>query len=112
MSNAGLRYFRFVAASLIAVLIMVIGAMSAQTPTANQPAAGPATAGVGLIRNAPGAYSGYTLVSPQQSTKAFLVDMEGRVVHSWETGSLPGAYGYLLENGHLLRAGAYPNSPF
>jgi hypothetical protein len=112
MNITRLRYFRFFAASLIAVLIPVVGAMSAQNPAANQPAAGPATDGLGLIRNAPGAYQGYTLVSPQQSTKTFLVDMEGRVVHSWETGSTPGAYGYLLENGHLLYAGAYPNSPF
>jgi len=106
------RYSRFLAASLISVLIPVVGAMSAQNPSANQPAAGPATDGLGLIRNAPGSYVGYTLVSPQQSTKTFLVDMEGRVVHVWETGSTPGAYGVLLENGHLFRAGAYPNSAF
>src|SRR5580765_8277723 len=100
MSNVRFRYCAFIAASLIAVLIPVVGAMSAQNPATNQPAAGPAPDGLGLIRNAPGAYQGYTLVSPQQSTKTFLVDMEGRVVHVWETGSTPGAYGVLLENGH------------
>src|SRR5215471_19574281 len=76
MSNVGLRYFRFVAGGFIAVMIPVLGAISAQNPAATQPAAGPATDGLGLIRNAPGAYTGYTLVSPQQSTKTFLVDME------------------------------------
>jgi hypothetical protein len=35
-----------------------------------------------------------------------LVDMEGRVVHTWETQYPPGANTYLLENGHLLRTAA------
>lgn len=51
-------------------------------------------------------------MSPLTSTAVYLVDMQGRVVHTWETGLLPGAYGYLLENGQLLRSGAQPNSPF
>src|SRR5262245_14624469 len=98
---------------LAAVLVPALSAGAWQNaPASNQPAAGPATEGSGLIRNAPGAYQGYTLISPMTSTSVFLVDMQGRVVHSWETSLLPGAFGYLLENGQLLRSGAQPNSPF
>src|SRR5690606_27311618 len=34
------------------------------------------------------------------------------VVRSWETDSTPSSLAYLLENGHLLRAGAQADSPF
>ena len=66
----------------------------------------------GVVRNEPGAFQGYTLISPLQSRTTFLIDMQGRTVHSWETGSMPGAHAVLLENGHLLRAGEYPDSPY
>ena len=78
-------------------------------PAAESP--GPATQGVGLIRNDPGAYQGYTLLSPLQSRTTFLIDMNGRVVHSWVTDSTPASIAYLLDNGNLLRAGALANSP-
>jgi hypothetical protein len=83
----------------------------AQTP-ATQPADGPATQGVGLIRNAPGAYAGYTLLSPLQSTSTYLIDMQGRVVKTWSTDSTPASLAYLLESGNLLRAGLAPSPPF
>jgi hypothetical protein len=66
----------------------------------------------GLITNEADAFQGYTLISPLQSTTTFLIDMQGRVVKSWETGSMPGAYAVFLENGHLFRAGEYADSPF
>jgi hypothetical protein len=70
---------------------------------------GPATQGVGLIRNDPGTFAGYTLVSPLQSTSTFLIDMNGRVVKEWATDSTPSSIAYLLESGNLLRAGLAPN---
>jgi hypothetical protein len=73
---------------------------------------GPATQGIGLIRNDPGAFAGYTLVSPLQSTSTFLIDMNGRVVKSWDTDSTPSSLAYLLESGNVLRAGLAPNSSF
>jgi hypothetical protein len=73
---------------------------------------GPATQGVGLIRNDPGAYPGYTLLSPLQSTSTYLIDMNGKVVKTWNAGSTPSSIAYLLENGNLIRAGAQPNSPY
>jgi hypothetical protein len=75
-------------------------------------AQGPATQGVGPIRNDPGAFVGYTLISPLQSKSTFLIDMNGRVVKSWDTDSTPSSIAYLLDSGNLLRAGLAPNAPF
>ena len=72
-------------------LLTVVGALWAQIPPAGNND-GPALEGIGLIRNDPGAFQGYTLISPLQSTTTFLVDMNGRTVHSWETDSTPPAW--------------------
>jgi len=53
----------------------------------------------------PKALNGYTLVAPMNSTKAHLIDLEGRVVKTWDTGVTPALSTYLLENGNLLRSG-------
>jgi hypothetical protein len=62
------------------------------------------TPGPGLQLNDPGAFKGYTLVAPLNSTKTWLIDMEGRAVHTWESKYTAGQHAYLLENRHLLRA--------
>jgi hypothetical protein len=62
----------------------------------------------GLELNDPRALAGYTLIAPMTSTKTYLIDMEGRVVHTWDCGTTPSLSAYLLENGHLLRPGALP----
>src|SRR5262245_19585426 len=94
------------ATALAAAALMTV--LSAQAPAT---ATGPATQGVGLIRNDPGAYQGYTLLSPLQSRTTFLIDMNGKVAHSWATNSTPSSIAYLLDNGNLLRAVALANSP-
>ena len=96
------------AAGVACLTVAATGVFLAQGPPT---ASGPATQGVGLIRNDPGAYQGYTLLSPLSSRTTFLVDMQGKVVHSWATDSTPSSIAYLLENGNLLRAGAMANSP-
>ena len=58
---------------------------------------------VGLLANDPAAFQGYTLVAPMMSTETYLIDMQGRVVHSWKSDHPPALSAYLLENGHLLR---------
>jgi hypothetical protein len=58
---------------------------------------------LGVVVNEPGAFQGYTLVFPLQSKKTYLVDMQGRVVRTWESNYTPGQEAYLLENGALLR---------
>ena len=39
------------------------------------------------------------------STTTYLIDMEGRVVHTWQSALTPAITAYLLENGNLLRPG-------
>jgi Spy/CpxP family protein refolding chaperone len=45
------------------------------------------------------------------TTKTYLIDPEGKVVRTWDTDSA-GLVAYLLEDGHLLRAGSNPKQPF
>lgn len=57
----------------------------------------------GLIVNKPAACNGYTLFAPLGSNSTYLIDMQGRVVNSWQSDYRPGQSAYLLENGNLLR---------
>jgi len=57
---------------------------------------------VGLFKNQPGAFSGYTLFTPRLFTTTYLIDMAGRLVHSWENTRIT-RDAMLLENGLLLR---------
>ena len=66
-----------------------------------QAASGPVRRG--LIRNEPDAFQGYTLLAPMNSWKTYLIDMQGRVVHVWQSYGKPFQVAYLLSNGHLLR---------
>lgn len=73
-------------------------------------AAGSTSSGAGPIEGSEP--TGYVLYSPLLSTTTYLVDRDGRVVHTWESDLAPGASVYLLDNGHLLRAGRHPGVPF
>jgi hypothetical protein len=44
------------------------------------------------------------LVFPLQSSKTYLIDMQGKVVRTWQSRYAAGQDAYLLENGHLLRS--------
>jgi hypothetical protein len=106
-----------IALTLLAAAALWVGAVSGippQNPPAPKPAsgAGATTQPVGLIHNDPGAFQGYTLISPMMSRTTFLIDMNGRVVKSWATDSTPSALAYLQENGNLLRACVQAKSPF
>jgi hypothetical protein len=57
----------------------------------------------GLLIHDPRAWSGYTLLAPISSTTTYLIDMDGEVVHTWESDATAGNAVYLLENGNLLR---------
>jgi hypothetical protein len=52
-----------------------------------------------------GAFAGYTLLVPQTTTDTHLLDLEGRVVHTWRSGSLPGLSAGLRDDGLLMRVG-------
>ncbi len=59
----------------------------------------------GLVLHEPEAFEGYTLFSPLLSTSTYLVDMQGRVVHTWESDLPPGNSVALTNEGRLLRCG-------
>src|SRR5262245_45887696 len=59
----------------------------------------------GLRSNAPGAFDGLTIIQPLRSKDVHLVDMDGKVVHTWKTQYTPGAWLHLLPNGNMLRSG-------
>ena len=65
----------------------------------------------GLVRSGPGAFQGYTLLAPLNSRTTYLLDMQGEVVHRWQSSTSPGGGLYLLENGHLLRLGRIDDAP-
>jgi hypothetical protein len=53
-------------------------------------------------------FNGYILFSPEYSTKTFLMNKSGEIVHFWESSFIQGLGVFLLENGDLLRT----NIPF
>jgi hypothetical protein len=63
-----------------------------------------AKARYGVVVSGPKAFRGYTLLAPLHSRNTYLIDMQGRVVHTWKSEYYPELVAYLLENGHLLRA--------
>jgi hypothetical protein len=65
---------------------------------------------VGLVACTEDAYEGYTLVAPDRSDDAFLVDVHGRLVNAWQNGPYSGRRGsYLGEDGSLYSSGTIPN---
>ena len=56
----------------------------------------------GLITKTDSAQEGYVLFEPTHSTKSFLINRDGQVVHEWNT-NLYANQAYLLENGNIIR---------
>ena len=59
----------------------------------------------GVVINERGAFKGYTLFAPIDSTTTYLIDNEGRIINTCKSNCRPAHSVYLLENGHLLRTG-------
>jgi outer membrane protein assembly factor BamB len=61
----------------------------------------------GLIaHDASRALGGFSLFAPMFGDgTVYLIDMNGAVAHTWKLPHRPGAYGYLLDNGHLFYSG-------
>jgi Arylsulfotransferase (ASST) len=90
--------------ALIPVAPALFGACLASLQDPAQKVAKPdPQAKVGLSINDPKAFQGYTLFCPLSSNQAYLIDMTGRVVHTWEGAATPASSAYLLANGNLLR---------
>ena len=73
----------------------------ADAPKKDEPKSAPAKRGLAI--NDPRALQGYTLLSPLMSTKIYLIDMQGRVLRTWQSESSAALTTTLLENGHVLR---------
>ena len=57
-------------------------------------------------------FQGYTLFAPVVNcTTTYLIDMNGDVVHTWNSKYPPGLYAVLLPNSNLLRAGTLADRP-
>ncbi len=65
----------------------------------------------GLRVTTPRASPGYVFFNPLLSYTTYLVDVEGRVMHTWESDYESGGGAYLLDNGRLLRGGQVPDPP-
>jgi hypothetical protein len=57
------------------------------------------------------AFIGYTLFSPEYSKETFLMDKQGKIVHTWESEYIQGLGLFLQENGDLLRTTLPSNNP-
>jgi hypothetical protein len=110
MGARALRMIRAVGRGGLTVGLALAALALAVPARGQQPAkAKPKT---GLLVNEPRACTGYTLIASVNSTDTFLVDMQGRVVHTWKSDCNPGLVATLLDNGNLLRAGQVRNPPF
>ena len=49
-------------------------------------------------------FDGYTLFSPIRSTRIFLINNDGKIVHTWAAKELQGLAAYLLEDGNLVHS--------
>lgn len=59
----------------------------------------------GLTHSDSRSAGGYTLVSPIGGNHTYLLDEEGRIVHSWTAPEFQPGYGHLLPGGNLLVRG-------
>ena len=59
----------------------------------------------GLLKNTSEATPGYVYFSPLLSDTTYLIDMNGEVVHVWQSEYGPSGWVYLKENGILARGG-------
>jgi hypothetical protein len=82
---------------VVAVVMAVPGSASAQVGQGGRPE--------GLVTNEQSASPGYTLYSPLEMKRTYLVDLDGKVAHTWRHSTQPGLNQYLLEDGTLVRAG-------
>lgn len=55
---------------------------------------------------------GYTLIQTLTETNTNLVDLQGRVVHRWESSYKLGGGAYIQPNGNLVRTCILPRNPF
>lgn len=111
MPRIGLAAAMAIASAMATTLVLAAAEPTAQAPTekkgsgpdAKKDAPAQPKVKLGLSINEPGAFQGYTLLNPMNFKKTYLIDMDGRVVKTWESQYNSMHAAYLLENGHLFR---------
>jgi hypothetical protein len=66
---------------------------------------------LGLLLNNPSSYDGYTFFTPISQKATYLLNNDGKLLHSWEGVSIPGHTIYLNEDGSLYKAGEVEDDP-
>lgn len=64
-----------------------------------------------VFSNSYQAFNGFTLFTPYDGTRVWLIDMKGEMVNYWDMGVKAAGYTELLPNGSLLFTGKHPDSP-
>lgn len=98
MIESVFNFFRFMGDKRSLALLFVLLALAPASTRART---------VGLFLNEPEAYDGYTLFAPMRAAATYLIDNQGRLVHSWESSLGNATAVYLLEDGRLLRTARY-----
>jgi len=97
---------KFRSISMITALIFVITiSLTAQSCDVRSDSDSEETPGLQI--NQPEAFDGLNLFGPIDSGMTYLIDNDGRVIHTWESDYRPALQPYLLPNGNLLRTGAF-----
>ena len=103
----GLKQTLVTAASLLALWFMptLVNAQPGKDKDKDGPPKTKDGPKLGLAINDPKAFQGYTLVTTLNSKKTYLIDMQGKVVQTWDCDCPPALTAFLLENGNLFRPG-------
>ena len=68
--------------------------------------------GIGLRAcNRERAFAGFTLFAPLGGSTVYLIDLDGKVIHTWQMPYPPGMYGYLTDSGTLFYNGKTVDNP-
>jgi len=83
----------------VSYLVLAAAIVSIATPVGAQQT-------VGLFLNGEEAFDGYTLWAPLNHEITYLINNEGRLVHTWPSTLDPGFTPYLIDNGDIVRGAA------
>jgi hypothetical protein len=65
----------------------------------------------GLLNKTDESTPGYVYFTPLKSSTTYLINMDGQVVHTWESEYGPTGWVYLKDDGNLIRGGRDPQAP-
>ncbi len=95
--------------SLVALHFLLAAPLLAQEPAPSDEA--PPEPERRLHVRTPGAYEGYTLLSPINSKRIVLLDMAGELVHEWQTEHAPAGAFHFMPDGTILRCARKEENP-